>query len=280
MIKEKAYAKINLYLDVLGKRQDGFHDLEMVMASIDLYDVLTFKLIETDEVIVDSKIKITDNDTDNLVYKVARYLQEEFEVKQGAYIKIDKKIPIAGGLAGGSADAAAALRGLNKLWKLQLSLDELAVIGLEFGSDIPFCVYNQLCIAKGRGEDLFFFKGNLKWPILLINPNVRMSTKDVFNNFKKKEGVKTHLSDMKAGIYNQNYDLVTNALYNALEPAAFELEPKISQIKKQIQDMGVDSVLMSGSGATIFVISKDKSKLKELQSIFNDFYFLKLTKIR
>ena len=160
MVKEKGYAKINLFLNVVGKRLDGYHELEMVMAPLRLHDVLTFTKNSTGEISVSSNKKIVENEKDNIVYKVAEFLQEEFSVVNGVDITIEKNIPLAGGLAGGSADAAATLRGLNKLWKLNLSLNDLAKLGLEFGADIPFCVYNKMAIAKGVGEDLSFFKKN------------------------------------------------------------------------------------------------------------------------
>ena len=180
MIKEKAYAKINLFLNVVKKRFDGYHDLEMVMAAIDLFDVLTFKNNPTGEISISSDLDITKDFKDNIIYKIAEFLKAEFDIKQGVIIEIHKVIPIAAGLGGGSADAAATFRGLNKLWKLNLSLDEMARLGADFGADIPFCIYNKLCIARGKGEELVFLKHKLKTHILLVNPRVKISTKDVF----------------------------------------------------------------------------------------------------
>ncbi len=280
MIKEKAYAKINLFLNVIEKRVDGFHDLEMVMASIDFFDTLSFKLLDKKEIIIDSSVQITKNPKDNLVYKVVEFIQREFEVEKGVHITIDKKIPISAGLAGGSADAAAALRGVNKLWKLELSLDDLAKFGIQFGSDIPFCIYNKLCVARGRGEELLFLDKKINLPILLINPNERISTKEVFSRVKADQLVYKKIGDMTAGIYNKNVDLISRELFNSLEPIAFELEPKVKEIKHQIRDLGIEGVLMSGSGATVFAISQHKKKLKAIGEVFNEYYFKKLTKIR
>ncbi|AIO18262.1 4-diphosphocytidyl-2-C-methyl-D-erythritol kinase [Candidatus Izimaplasma bacterium HR1] len=280
MIKEKAYAKINLFLNVTAKRIDGFHDLEMVMAAIDLFDVLTFKLLKTKDIIIKSNVQITKEVRDNLVYKIAKGLQSDFDIDYGVEINITKNIPIAAGLAGGSADAAAALRGLNKLWKIGLSLDDLSMIGKNYGSDIPFCIYNKLCVARGKGEEIVFLDKKLRLPVLIINPNVRIQTADVFNLVKKEELLSKKISNMTSGIYNGNYNLIENELFNSLERYAFEIEPKISEIKNQIRNLGVNGVLMSGSGATIFAISKDKKKLKRILEVFNDLYFKKLTKIR
>ena len=280
MIKEKAYAKINLFLNVTAKRIDGFHDLEMVMAAIDLFDVLSFKRLKTKKIIVKSNVQITKNVEDNLVYKIAKGLQDDFNVDFGVEISIKKNIPIAAGLAGGSADGAATLRGLNKLWKLELSLDDLSAIGKNYGSDIPFCIYNKLCIARGRGEEIVFLDKKLRLPVLLINPNVRIATSEVFSKVKKEELVVRKITNMTSGIYNGNLDIIENELFNSLEKYAFEIEPNILDIKNQIRELGVKGVLMSGSGATIFAISKDKKKLNQISEVFNDLYFKKLTKIR
>ena len=280
MIKEKAYAKINLFLNVISKRIDGFHDLEMVMASIDLFDVLSFKLLETKDIIVESNILITKNIEDNLVHKIAIFLQREFDVSKGVHITIEKEIPIEAGLAGGSADAAATLRGLNKLWKLGLPLEDLAKIGSEFGSDIPFCIHNKLCVARGKGEDLFFLDKKVNCPILIVNPNIRISTKEVFNRLEEKDIYPRKISDMTAGIYNRNAELICRELYNSLEKVAFEMEPLIRDIKNQMLDTGLQGALMSGSGATVFGISKDKNILKKAYELFNDKYYKRLTKIR
>lgn len=280
MIKEKAYAKVNLFLNVINKREDGYHDLEMVMASVDLFDVLTFELLREKNIIIESNVEITKDIEDNLVYKIAKSLQEDFNINYGVKIVINKSIPIAAGLAGGSADGAATLRGLNKLWKLDMSLDELSKIGFMFGADIPFCIYNKLCVAKGRGEELFFLNKGLHLPILLINPNIEVSTKEVFTKLKKEDIGIRKISDMTAGIYNKNYDLIERELYNSLEKSSFKIQPKIEQIKNEIIGLGFKGVLMSGSGATIFVISKDKGKLKTIIDNIDKDYFTKLTKIR
>ncbi len=146
----KAPAKINLSLDVLHKRPDGYHEVEMIMTTIDLADRLELSLLDKDEIHIVSHNRFVPDDQRNLAYQAASLLKTRFQVKQGVRIAIEKTIPVAAGLAGGSSDAAAALRGLNKLWKLGLSLDELAVLGSEIGSDVSFCVYGGTALAKGR----------------------------------------------------------------------------------------------------------------------------------
>ena len=280
MIKEKAYAKINLFLNVVNKRFDGYHDLEMVMAAIDLFDVLSFKKNTSGEILISSDLDITKDFKDNIIYKIAEFLQQEFEIKEGVIIQIHKVIPIAAGLGGGSADAAATFRGLNKLWKLNLSLDDMARLGADFGADIPFCIYNKLCIARGKGEELVFLKQKLKTPILLVNPKVKIITKDVFSKVKEEEIIEKKINSMTSAIYNKNHELMARELHNSLEDIAFEMEPKIREIKNQMIDLGLDGALMSGSGASVFGISRDKAKLNYVYKITKDEYFKIITKIR
>lgn len=280
MVKEKAYAKINLFLNVVKKRFDGYHDLEMVMASIDLFDVLTYRNNDTKNIIIISDVEITTSLEDNIVYKVAKLLKTQFNIDQGVTINIEKKIPIAGGLAGGSADAAATFRGLNKLWKLKMSLDDMANLGADLGADIPFCIYNKLCVARGKGEELLFLDNKLKMPILLVYPNIKMSTKEVFSKIKIEEIKEHKISDMTSAIFNSNCELMIRELHNSLESIAFEMEPKIEIIKSEMIDLGLDGALMSGSGSSVFGVSKDKNKLQYVYKIMSDDYFKLLTKIR
>lgn len=280
MIKEKAYAKINLFLNVINKRFDGYHDLEMVMASIELHDLLSFKKNPSGLISITSDREITVNQEDNIVYKIALFLQEEFQVNEGADIHIIKNIPIAAGLAGGSADAAATFRGLTKLWKLNLNLEDMAKLGIEFGADIPFCIYNKLCIARGKGEEILFLKKKLKIPVLLVNPNIKISTKKVFSKVVEEKLKEVKINNMSSAIYNKNYELMARELHNSLEKIAFDMEPKIKEIKHQMIDLGLDGALMSGSGATVFGISKNKEKLKYVKEIMRDNYFKLLTRIR
>ena len=280
MIKEKAYAKINLFLNVVNKRFDGYHDLEMIMAPIKLHDLLTFKKDNTGKITITSDIEITSSIEDNIVYKIAVFLQEDFQVSEGVTIHINKNIPIAAGLAGGSADAAATFRGLNRLWKLNLSLDDMAKLGINFGADIPFCVYNKLCIARGKGEEILFLKKKIKVPVLLVNPNIKISTKEVFSKVSEKDLEEVKITNMSSAIYNRNYELMARELHNSLEKIVFEMEPKIKDIKHKMIDLGVDGALMSGSGATVFGISDSKSKLSYLNKMMNEDYYKIITKFK
>ena len=216
---------------------------------------------------------------DNIVYKIASFLKEEFDIHQGVTIKIEKNIPIAAGLAGGSADAAATLRGLNKLWKLNMTLDDMAKLGLEFGSDIPFCVYNKTALAKGRGEKLTFLNVKNKFHVLLVNPNVEVSTGKVFQALKEEDYTEKNIFLMEEALVSKDITEITREMFNILEVVTFKMIPKLRGIKNCLIDLGLDSTLMSGSGATIFSLEKDKKKLKALIPQIKEEYFTILTKL-
>lgn len=280
MVKEKAYAKINLFLDVLGKRLDHYHDLEMVMAPLELHDVISFEIISEDRIILSESITICDDPKDNLVYKVASHLKNEYAITQGVKIHIEKNIPIAAGLAGGSADAAATLRGLNKLFKLKLSLEELAKIGEIFGADIPYCIYNKLCIARGKGEELFFLNKRLNFPVLIITPPILVSTKKVFQSINEEDIKPVKITNMTNAIYNKNRLLIIKELYNALMPFTFKLFPEVMALSDMIRALNPEGFLMSGSGPSFFIFTENKTSLQEIASHFKENNFVKITKIK
>jgi len=280
LVKEKAYAKLNLHLDIVGKRVDGFHDLEMIMAPVRLHDVLTFKKKTEPGIMLTSSKEITDKPEDNLVYAVASYMLETLDIDSGLEIHIEKNIPIAAGMAGGSADAAATLRGINKLFKLRISLERLAQIGERFGADVPYCVHNRLCIARGKGEKLFFLDRKLNIPVLLITPPIHVSTKAVFESVSTTEFKPVKITTMSNAIYNKNYELITSSLHNSLEPFSFRIFEEIGTLKEEIEAFGVDGVLMSGTGPTVFVIDKDKEKLHTLFEKYVDKHSVNLTRIK
>ncbi|MFW6298225.1 MAG: 4-(cytidine 5'-diphospho)-2-C-methyl-D-erythritol kinase [Bacillota bacterium] len=278
MIKEKAHAKINLFLDILGKRLDNFHDLEMIMVSLKLHDTLTFTKRSDDKIVLHSDKTITENVEDNLIYKIIRHMLDAYLIEKGVDVHIEKRIPIAAGLAGGSADAAATLRGVNRLFNLKLSLDQLAEIGVTFGADIPFCVHNRLCIARGKGEDLFFLKRNLKMPVLLVTPQIEVSTKRVFDHVDMDKVENVKITTMTNAIYNKNYELLVRNVHNALEPFSFELFPEIKKLKDSLKTEGADAVIMSGSGPTLVVFDKDTHRLKDLADKYRETHTVHLTK--
>ncbi|KAB2329127.1 4-(cytidine 5'-diphospho)-2-C-methyl-D-erythritol kinase [Bacillus mesophilum] len=257
----KAPAKINLSLDVLHKRDDGYHEVEMIMTTIDLADRLELTLLEKDEIRIISHNRFVPDDHRNLAYQAAMLLKERFQVKQGASITIEKMIPVAAGLAGGSSDAAAALRGLNKLWNLGLSLDELAVLGAEIGSDVSFCVYGGTALATGRGEMIRQLEAPPTCWVILAKPFIGVSTADVYRKLDL-DGVKHPQTEaMIQAIENDDYEKVCQHLENVLETVTLKMHPEVAQIKDQMKRFGADAVLMSGSGPTVFGLAHHDSRM-------------------
>ena len=279
MVKEKAYAKINLFLDVVSKRADQYHDLESVMAPVDLHDIVTVSKRKDKEVTITSSKKITEDIKDNLVYKIAEHMINTYHLPTGIQVHIEKNIPIAAGLAGGSADAAAVLRGINKLFKLKLSLETLAEIGEMFGSDVPHCVYNKLCIARGKGEQLYFLENKLKLRVLIITPPIEVSTKKIFDAVNMAAIKNKKITGITNAIYNKNYPLILRELYNALEPITFDLFKQVERLKEEVEGYHPEGVIMTGSGPSILVFEKDKKKLKEISDKFSQKNDVFLTKI-
>lgn len=280
MIKEKAYAKLNLFLNVVGKRPDGFHNLVMIMVPIELHDVITFKQTNDDDIQITSNVEITEDVTTNIVHKVATYLKTKYSIPQGLHIDIKKRIPIAAGLAGGSADAAATLRGLNQLWNLGLSLGTLANIGLQFGSDIPFCIYNKLALARGRGEQLQFLEQQLEIPLLVVNPNIPIHTKEVFSRVDTDHIKTLNIDPIIDAIKTGNTKNIGSHLYNDLECIAFEINTEISDLKEHIKRHRPMGLLMTGSGASIFAFDDDVTRLQIIKDSLPKEYFSTLTKMR
>ena len=278
MIKEKAYAKINLFLNVISKRLDGYHEMEMIMTPLKLHDVLKFQKIPEDKIEIITNKKITDQQKDNLVYKVASYIKNEFAIKEGVKIYIEKNIPIAGGLAGGSADAAATIRGLNRLFNLGMDLEKMADLSVGFGADVPFCIYNRLALVKGIGEKIQFINGKIRGHVLLVNPQVPVLTKKVFDNLNPKEFSSKKYVDLLEGLKKRDICDVINNLYNFMESTTFKIEPKVKELKDELQELIPQGVLMCGSGATVFVISRSKKTLKKAALQLNKGYYSVLTK--
>ncbi len=221
MIKEKAYAKINIYLKVLGKRADGYHDLDTLVVPINIYDELEFYDYGYD--IIESSINIKDN----IMFKAIHYLKEKYNINKCVKIILNKNIPLCGGLGGGSADLCATLRGLNKLWNLNLKIEELATIALKFGSDTLFCMYNKPAILRGRG-DILEFASFPKKDVYIFNPRIEALTKDVFMEYKE-----------------------TDIGENELEMALLRLFPDIYDFKMHYESQGL-KLHLSGSGSSYF----------------------------
>ncbi|MFC4389304.1 4-(cytidine 5'-diphospho)-2-C-methyl-D-erythritol kinase [Gracilibacillus marinus] len=257
---EKAPAKINLTLDVLYKRPDQYHEIEMIMTTIDLADRIELYVLSDGKIKVESESRFIPNDERNLAYRAAKLLKKRFLVTDGVRIKIDKQIPVAAGLAGGSSDAAATLRGLNRLWKLNLSTEQLAELGAEIGSDVSFCVYNSTALAKGRGEIITELPAPPPCWVVLAKPAQGVSTQSVYQSLNLDKITHPDTNGMLKAIENSDYKNICANLGNVLETVTLPKNPEVMQIKQQMLKSGADAVLMSGSGPTVYGLVKHESR--------------------
>ncbi len=260
----KAPAKINLALDVLHKRNDGYHEVKMVMTTIDLADRVELELLDTDQIKISSHNRFVPDDNRNLAYQAAVLLKKKYNITKGVAISITKSIPVAAGLAGGSSDAAATLRGLNKLWGLGLSLDELAEIGAEIGSDVSFCVYGGTALATGRGEIIQPIDPPPHCWVVLAKPSIGVSTADVYGHLDLGQVTHPNVDQMVQSIRNHDYPSICKEMGNVLEGVTLKMYPEVAQIKDQMKRFGADAVLMSGSGPTVFGLVQHDSRMQRV----------------
>ncbi|MBB5181911.1 4-diphosphocytidyl-2-C-methyl-D-erythritol kinase [Planomicrobium koreense] len=263
MLYVKAPAKINLTLDVLYKRPDNYHEIEMIMTTVDLADRIGLKATESG-IHIESADRFVPNDSRNLAYQAAQLLKDTFNIKSGVIISLDKQIPVAAGLAGGSSDAAATLKGLNQLWQLNLSLDELAELGAKIGSDVSFCVYGGTALAKGRGEIIEHLPAPPHCWVVLAKPTIGVSTADVYGAFKPAKAEHPDTGKMIEALEQGDYQAMCDHLGNALESVTLEMHPEVAQIKEQMKKFGADAVLMSGSGPTVFGLVQQEARIPRI----------------
>ena len=257
----QAHAKINLTLDVLYKRTDGFHQVEMIMQAIELADILHFEDQNSSDITITSNMVHLPCDHRNLAYQAVTLLRNACQVKSGVHIYIEKNIPMSAGLAGGSTDAAGVLLGLNRLWKLGLSLNELEVLGARLGSDVPFCVRGGTALATGRGELVETLSPLPLCYVVLAKPRMGVSTAWVYGKYRDN-GFVNHPETSKVRLALDQGDLlaVTSRLSNVLESVTGSEYPQIAQLKKRMIEYGAMASLMSGSGPTVFGLVQDKDK--------------------
>ena len=260
IIYEEAHAKINLSLDITGVRPNGYHEVRMIMQTLKLCDDLSFEeLAEGSGVVL-----ITDNEmlnaeqsqgSDNLIVKAVKKLSEKMGRSFDVKVTLTKRIPIAAGLAGGSADAAATLRGLNRLFKLNLSADDLREIAVKIGADVPFCVEGGLCLSEGIGEVLTDLTPLPSYPTVLCKPNINVSTKEVYEAFDKLSEVKhPAVDDMLEAISRYDGTGMCGLLGNVLELVTGNMHPVIGDIEKSFLETEAVNTVMSGSGPTVFAL--------------------------
>ncbi len=260
----RALAKINLGLDILGKRADGYHEVRMIMQTIQMYDVLEIRRTEKPGITLSVNVPFVPTDERNLVYKAAQMLMEEFQIQEGISMKLDKFIPVAAGMAGGSSDAAAAFVGVNRLFHLGLSEEELMKRAVKVGADVPYCIMRGTALAEGIGEKLTRISPMPKSYILIGKPGVTVSTKMAYENLNL-EAIEDHpdIDGMIRDIQNEDLYEMTKKMGNVFEPGIIREYPVIEEIKNLMEENGALRAMMSGSGPTVFGIFDDKEKLKK-----------------
>ena len=257
----RANAKINLTLDVLFKRADGYHQVEMIMQAIELADILNIEEKSSSDISIASNVVHLPCDQRNLAYQAAMLIRDACQVKSGVHIFLEKNIPMSAGLAGGSTDAAGVLLGLNRLWKLGLTLKELEALGARLGSDVPFCLRGGTALATGRGELLESLASLPPCYVVLAKPRIGVSTSWVYGKYRNN-GLLTHpdTAGVKVALGQGDLPGVAHHLSNMLESVTVPEYPQIRKLKQRMIEYGAMASLMSGSGPTVFGLVEDKSK--------------------
>lgn len=281
MITINANAKINLTLDILGKRDDGYHEVSMIMQSINLFDTLTFTKLEANEgIVLHGDVKGVEKPEDNLIYKAAKLFLDTYKINSGVEINLIKRIPVAAGLAGGSADAAAVFRGLNALFEMNIGINQLCKMAQTLGSDIPFCLMGGTMLATGRGEILQEISSMPKTDLVLVKPRVDVSTAWVYKNYHKVADSVIHPNNklMRKALLKKDVEQICNNLGNVLEAVTIPEYPEIATIKQTLCEYGAIKAMMSGSGPTVFALvdSQESAKLiaNKIQSDFDADVFI------
>lgn len=255
----RALAKINLGLDVLRRREDGYHELRMIMQTINMYDQLDMEISEERGIHITSNLPFIPTNENNLVYKAAKLLMDEFQVEQGLNVDLQKFIPVAAGMAGGSSDAAAAMIGVNRLFGLGLSVKELVKRGVKVGADVPYCLLRGTALAEGIGEKLRPLPPCPDCYVLIGKPGISVSTKFVYENLRANE-LKEHppIDRMLEALQWHNLYKIADYMGNVLETVTIPKYPVIEEIKNHMKEHGALNAMMSGSGPTVFGLFDDK----------------------
>ena len=259
----KALAKINLGLDVVRRREDGYHEVRMIMQTIHLYDLLEIQKIREPGIQIVSNLSFLPVNENNLVYKAARLLQEEFALTDGISVKLTKRIPVAAGMAGGSTDAAAMLYAMNQLYDLGLSRRELMKRGVQIGADVPYCLMRGTALAEGIGEKLTALPPMPKCPVLIAKPAISVSTKTVYEGLKLYDGMEhPDIDGVMESIQQKDLKGVASHMGNILETVTIPMYPVIKDIKKLMMDNGALNAMMSGSGPTVFGLFPNEKEIR------------------
>jgi 4-diphosphocytidyl-2-C-methyl-D-erythritol kinase len=265
-IELKALAKINLGLDVLGRKENGYHDVRMVMQSIYLYDDVKIERMKRPGIEIRTNLYFLPLDENNIAYKAAAMLIEEFQIKEGVIITLNKHIPVAAGMAGGSSNAAAVLFGMNRMFGLGLSQQELMDKGVKLGADVPYCIMRGTVLAEGIGEKLTELPAMPKCVVLVAKPPISVSTKTIYSALDAQEITKhPDIDGLIAGLKRGSLPEIASAMGNVLEDVTIPMHPVIQDIKNEMKAEGALNAMMSGSGPTVFGLFNSKAQARKAQ---------------
>ena len=267
----RAYGKINLSLDVQGRLDNGYHQVRMIMQTVDLFDRLILGDRDEPGISLKTNLSFLPCDENNLCYKAASLLMDEFGVKRGVSIDLEKRIPVAAGMAGGSTDAAAVMVGVNRLFSLGLKKEELMERGVKIGADVPYCVMRGTALSEGIGEILTPLPAMVECPVVIAKPPVSVSTKFVYGSLKADE-ITDHpkVDDMIEAIKAHDLRGVAGTMANVLESVTIPEYPVIGQIKEFLLAHGALNSLMSGSGPTVFALFEDDATAQAAADALRD----------
>ena len=269
-----AYAKVNLGLDVVGKTENGYHLLRTVMQQVDLYDVITMEKLpgQTGKILLETGSDEIPCDSSNLAYKAAESMMQLFALRDGVRIRLDKRIPVAAGMAGGSTDGAAVLKGMNQLFELGCSQERLMEIGVKLGADVPFCVMGNTALAEGIGEKLTPLTVIPEMTLLITKPKLNVSTKYVYQNLHLDTVTHPDTDGILEAMKSKDLTKMISCMSNVLESVTGAEYPIIGQLEQSILQEGADGAIMSGSGPTVFGIFADKETAIKAQKAIADKY--------
>ncbi len=263
-LKLKALAKINIGLDVLRRREDGYHDVRMIMQTVHLYDWLTIRKSKKAGIHLSSNLYYLPVNENNLIYKAADLLIKEFSIEEGVEIALEKHIPVAAGMAGGSTDAAATLYGMNKMFGLGLKMEQLKQRGVRLGADVPYCLMRGTALAEGIGEQLTSLPPMPKCPVLIAKPGISVSTKFVYENLQLDDAtIHPDIDALITDIRKKDLQGIADDMGNVLETVTIPNYPEIETLKETMKQAGALNAMMSGSGPTVFGLFEDTKSAKK-----------------
>lgn len=249
-----AYGKINLGLDITGRREDGYHEVSMIMQSVRLHDTLMFFRTRSPKIVICTDARFVPSGEGNLIYKAIELVRSEYGLTDGVRVSLKKRLPVSAGMAGGSSDAAATIKAMNRLFDLHMSDERMAELGVKIGADVPYCLMGGTALAEGIGEKLTALPDMPKCHIVLVKPPIGISTPAAYKKYDELGTEVTHpdISAMIGAIENRDLSGVCSLLGNVLQSVTEPENPVITEIKEQMKELGADGVLMSGSGPTVF----------------------------